>query len=80
MSIQTFGMGMGSNSNLSRQSRRLYIGSITSDVDEQSLADFFSSKMIEIGISTIGRANPFMQCSATMRKTMPLSRSVIAAD
>ena len=52
----------------------------TSDVDEQNLADFFNSKMIEMGINTVDQANPVMKCSATMGKTMPLSRSVIAAD
>ena len=76
MPVQTFGMGIGRNSNLSRQSRRLYIDSITFDVDVQNLADFFNSKMIEMCIRTIGQANLFMQCSATMSlKIMPLSRS-----
>ena len=76
MHFQTFGMGIGGNSNLSRQSRRMY----TSDVDEQNLADFFNSKMIEMGISTVDQANPVMKCSATIRTIMPLSRSVITAD
>ena len=76
MPVPTFGMGIGGNVNLSRQSRRMY----TSDVDEQNLADFFNSKMIEMGINTVDQANPVMKCSATMGKTMPLSRSVIAAD
>ncbi|KAG9312984.1 hypothetical protein JVU11DRAFT_6422 [Chiua virens] len=63
--VQTFGMGIGSNPNLSRQSRRLYIGSITSDVNEQNLADFFNSKMIEMGIGTGGPGNPVLavQCN-----------------
>ena len=58
-------MGIGSNPNLSRQSRRLYIGSITSDVNEQNLADFFNSKMIEMGIGTGGPGNPVLavQCN-----------------
>ena len=57
-------MGIGSNPN----------------VDEQNLADFFNSNMIEMGISTVDQANPVMKCSATMRKNMSLSRSVITAD
>ena len=65
MPVQTFGMGIGSNPNLSRQSRRLYIGSITSDVNEQNLADFFNSKMIEMGIGTGGPGKPVLavQCN-----------------
>ncbi|KAF9221321.1 hypothetical protein BS17DRAFT_768630 [Gyrodon lividus] len=63
--VQTFGMGIGSNPNLSRQSRRLYIGSITPDVNEQNLADFFNSKMIEMSIGTGGPGNPVLavQCN-----------------
>ncbi|KAF9485468.1 hypothetical protein BDN70DRAFT_795574 [Pholiota conissans] len=65
MPVQTFGMGIGSNPNLSRQSRRLYIGSITPDVNEQNLADFFNSKMIEMSIGTGGPGNPVLavQCN-----------------
>ncbi|KAF8957475.1 hypothetical protein BDZ97DRAFT_1906809 [Flammula alnicola] len=65
MPVQTFGMGIGSNPNLSRQSRRLYIGSITPDVNEQNLADFFNSKMIEMNIGTGGPGNPVLavQCN-----------------
>ncbi|KAL0953567.1 hypothetical protein HGRIS_004785 [Hohenbuehelia grisea] len=65
MPVQTFGMGIGSNPNLSRQSRRLYIGSITPDVNEQNLADFFNGKMIEMSIGTGGPGNPVLavQCN-----------------
>ncbi|KDR65723.1 hypothetical protein GALMADRAFT_232885 [Galerina marginata CBS 339.88] len=65
MPVQTFGMGIGSNPNLSRQSRRLYIGSITPDVNEQNLADFFNSKMIENSIGTGAPGNPVLavQCN-----------------
>ena len=58
-------MGIGSNPNLSRQSRRLYIGSITSDVNEQNLADFFDSKMIEMGTGTGSPGKPALavQCN-----------------
>jgi splicing factor U2AF subunit len=58
-------MGIGGNPNLSRQSRRLYIGSITPDVNEQNLADFFNSKMIEMNIGTGGPGNPVLavQCN-----------------
>lgn len=63
--VQTFGMGIGSNPNLSRQSRRLYIGSITPEVNEQNLADFFNQKMVEMSIGTGGPGNPVLavQCN-----------------
>lgn len=48
MPVQSFGMGIGGNPNLSRQSRRLYIGSITPDVNEQNLTEFFNAKMNEL--------------------------------
>lgn len=59
------GMGMGNNPNLSRQSRRLYIGSITLDVNEQNLADFFNTKMKEMNIGTSSSGNPVLavQCN-----------------
>lgn len=65
MPVQSFGMGIGGNPNLSRQSRRLYIGSITPEVNEQNLADFFNSKMIEMNIGTGGPGNPVLavQCN-----------------
>ncbi|KIK12549.1 hypothetical protein PISMIDRAFT_434333 [Pisolithus microcarpus 441] len=58
-------MGIGSNPNLSRQSRRLYIGSITPEVNEQNLAEFFNSKMIEMSIGTGGPGKPVLavQCN-----------------
>lgn len=59
------GMGMGNNPNLSRQSRRLYIGSITPEVTETNLADFFNSKMKEMSIGTTTSGNPVLavQCN-----------------
>ncbi len=63
MPVQTFGMGIGANPNLSRQSRRLYIGSITPDVNEQNLADFFNSKMISIGTGGPGNSVLAVQCN-----------------
>ncbi|KZP16641.1 hypothetical protein FIBSPDRAFT_57229 [Athelia psychrophila] len=65
MPVQSFGMGIGGNPNLSRQSRRLYIGSITPDINEQNLADFFNGKMIEMNIGTGGPGNPVLavQCN-----------------
>lgn len=63
--VQSFGMGIGGNPNLSRQSRRLYIGSITPDINEQNLADFFNSKMKEMSIGTGAPGNPVLavQCN-----------------
>jgi splicing factor U2AF 65 kDa subunit len=65
MPTGTFGMGMGLNPNLSRQSRRLYIGSITPEVNEINLADFFNDKMKEMNIGTGGGGNPVLtvQCN-----------------
>ena len=65
MPVQSFGMGIGGNPNLSRQSRRLYIGSITPEINEQNLADFFNSKMKEMDIGTGGPGNPVLavQCN-----------------
>jgi len=58
-------MGIGSNPNLSRQSQCLYIGSITSDVNEQNFANFFNSKMIKMSIGTGGPGKPVLavQCN-----------------
>ncbi|VDC00959.1 unnamed protein product [Peniophora sp. CBMAI 1063] len=65
MPVQQFGMGMGINPGLSRQSRRLYIGSITPDINEQNLTDFFNEKMAEMKIGTGGPGNPVLavQCN-----------------
>ncbi|TFK71659.1 hypothetical protein BDN72DRAFT_427527 [Pluteus cervinus] len=65
MPVPSFGMGLGANPNLSRQSRRLYIGSITPDVNEQNLADFFNGKMEEMNIGTGAAGNPVLavQCN-----------------
>ena len=65
MPVSTFGMGTGVNPNLSRQSRRLYIGSITPDINEQNLTDFFNSKMKEMNLGTGAPGNPVLavQCN-----------------
>ena len=65
MPVQSFGMGIGGNPNLSRQSRRLYIGSITPEINEQNLADFFNAKMKEMSIGTGAPGNPVLavQCN-----------------
>ena len=65
MPVSTFGMGTGVNPNLSRQSRRLYIGSITPDINEQNLTDFFNSKMKEMNLGTGQPGNPVLavQCN-----------------
>ena len=59
------GMGMGVNPNLSRQSRRLYIGSITPEITETNLGDFFNAKMKEMNIGSGGTGNPVLtvQCN-----------------
>jgi splicing factor U2AF subunit len=65
MPVQTFGMGIGANPNLSRQSRRLYIGSITPEVNETNLAEFFNQKMAEMNIGTSAPGPPVLavQCN-----------------
>ncbi|KAJ7066742.1 hypothetical protein C8F01DRAFT_1208809 [Mycena amicta] len=65
MPVQSFGMGIGGNPNLSRQSRRLYIGSITPEVTEQNLTDFFNAKMEEMKLGTNGTGSPVLavQCN-----------------
>ncbi|KIK60395.1 hypothetical protein GYMLUDRAFT_606046 [Collybiopsis luxurians FD-317 M1] len=65
MPVQTFGMGTGSNPNLSRQSRRLYIGSITPEVNEQNLAEFFNQKMAEMNLGSSAPGPPVLavQCN-----------------
>ncbi|KLO17970.1 hypothetical protein SCHPADRAFT_141264 [Schizopora paradoxa] len=70
MPVQAFGMGMGNNPNLARQSRRLYIGSITPDVNEQNLAEFFNDKMRELGIGTAvgGKELPVVQVQLNYEK------------
>jgi len=66
MSVPIFGMGMGVNPDLSCQSRLLYIGSITPEINEQNLADFFNAKMAEMNIGSTGvPGNPVLavQCN-----------------
>jgi splicing factor U2AF subunit len=62
MPVPTFGMGMAVNPNLSHQSQRLYIGSITLEINEQNLADFFNNKM-KIGTGAPGNPVLAMQCN-----------------
>ncbi|KAL5531726.1 hypothetical protein ACEPAG_4603 [Sanghuangporus baumii] len=71
MPVSTFGMGMGlgNNPNLSRQSRRLYIGSITPDINEQNLADFFNSKMKEMNIGTASQGDPVLAVQCNYEKS-----------
>ncbi|KAH7911968.1 hypothetical protein BJ138DRAFT_1172193 [Hygrophoropsis aurantiaca] len=52
MLVKAFGTDIGNNPNVSTHSRRLYIGNITADINEQNPADFFNEKMIEFSIGT----------------------------
>src|ERR1700733_5715235 len=47
-----FGGAGGTNANMARQSRRLYVGSITYEANEDNIAAFFNAKMIETGLGT----------------------------
>lgn len=49
-----FGGAGGTNSNMARQSRRLYVGSITYEANEENIGTFFNAKMIETGLGTGG--------------------------
>jgi splicing factor U2AF subunit len=62
-------MGMAVNPNLSRQSRRLYIGSITPEINEQNLADFFNNKMTEMKIGTGAPGNPVLAVQCNYEKS-----------
>ncbi|THG97238.1 hypothetical protein EW026_g4713 [Hermanssonia centrifuga] len=73
MPVQSFGMGIGGNPNLSRQSRRLYIGSITPEINEQNLADFFNDKMKEMNIGTGAPGNPVLAVQCNYEKNYALS-------
>lgn len=66
--VPTFGMGIGGNPNLARQSRRLYIGSITPDINEQNLADFFNIKMKEMDIGTGVSGDPVLAVQVNYEK------------
>jgi splicing factor U2AF subunit len=69
MPVPTFGMGMAVNPNLSRQSRRLYIGSITPEINETNLADFFNMKMTEMKIGTGAPGNPVLAVQCNYEKS-----------
>ncbi|GAW04796.1 rrna primary transcript binding protein [Lentinula edodes] len=75
MPVQTFGMGIGANPNLSRQSRRLYIGSITPEVNEQNLAEFFNQKMAEMNIGTSTPGPPVLAVQCNYEKNYAFFRS-----
>ncbi|KIJ55655.1 hypothetical protein M422DRAFT_73428 [Sphaerobolus stellatus SS14] len=68
MPVATFGMGVGGNPNLARQSRRLYIGSITPEINEINLAEFFNSKMKEMNIGTGGSGDPVLAVQVNYEK------------
>ncbi|KAF8715609.1 RNA recognition motif protein [Rhizoctonia solani] len=44
--------------NLARQSRRLYVGNITYEANENNLQEFFNRKMVEMKIGTGGGGDP----------------------
>jgi hypothetical protein len=59
--------GLVPNTNLARQSRRLYLGSITSLADEDNIALFFNAKMREMGL-TQGPGNPVLAVQVNREK------------
>jgi splicing factor U2AF 65 kDa subunit len=62
-------MGVGNNPNLQRQSRRLYIGSITPEINEQNLTDLFNTKMAEMNVGTGGPGNPVLAVQCNYEKS-----------
>jgi splicing factor U2AF 65 kDa subunit len=66
--VSTFGMGVGGNPNLARQSRRLYIGSITPEINEVNLAEFFNNKMKEMSIGTGAPGDPVLAVQVNYEK------------
>jgi len=67
--VPGLGMGIGNNPNLQRQSRRLYIGSITPEINEQNLTDLFNTKMEEMGVGTGGPGNPVLAVQCNYEKS-----------
>jgi hypothetical protein len=67
--VPGLGMGIGNNPNLQRQSRRLYIGSITPEINEQNLADLFNTKMAEMKVGTDGPGNPVLAVQCNYEKS-----------
>lgn len=59
--------GLSSNTNLARQSRRLYLGSITAMADEDNIALFFNSQMRERGLAT-GPGQPVLAVQVNREK------------
>ena len=62
-------MGVGNNPNLQRQSRRLYIGSITPEINDQNLTDLFNAKMAEMNVGTGGPGNPVLAVQCNYEKS-----------
>ena len=77
--VQKFRMGIGDNPNLSRQSQRLYIGSITSDANEQNPTDFFNNKMVEMNIGIGSAGKPVLAVQCNYEKTYAFIEAVVAA-
>jgi len=61
--------GSSSAPNLARQSRRLYVGNITYEANEQNLHSFFSQKMIELGIGTGTPGDPILAVQVNHEKS-----------
>ncbi|KAG8994624.1 hypothetical protein FRB94_012636 [Tulasnella sp. JGI-2019a] len=55
--------------NLARQSRRLYVGNITYEANEENLHTFFSAKMTEMGFSTSGPGDPVLAVQVNHEKS-----------
>lgn len=67
--VPGLGMGVGNNPNLQRQSRRLYIGSITPEINDQNLTDLFNTKMAEMKVGTGGPGNPVLAVQCNYEKS-----------
>ena len=56
------------NPNLARQSRRLYLGSITPAANEENIAAFFNGKMIEMKLGTNQPGDPVLAVQVNREK------------
>ncbi|KAG8932722.1 hypothetical protein FRC02_000686 [Tulasnella sp. 418] len=76
VSFPTFGSfpppgapGSAGAPNLARQSRRLYVGNITYDANEENLHAFFTAKMAEHGFATNTQGDPVLAVQVNHEKS-----------
>ncbi len=55
--------------NLARQSRRLYVGNITYEANEENVHTFFTAKMEEMGFTRSGPGDPVLAVQVNHEKS-----------